>query len=182
MQKRGVSRLYVQNFLPPSTEKFRSGTLWCIRKFRVAKNFMPKNGISLNSVEKSFSHSADRTRRRTLLCFERALVSKNFKQRGGSFTVLSKNFLSHRTEKNSPGNPSVLQKISGREKYFMHKREVGTTIFRRCFCLTVPKDFNGEHFGVSEKLFYRNFSCIGVGGHPSFVEKICLTGPKRKVL
>ena len=40
----------------------------------------------------------------------------------GSFTVLSKIFSSHRTEKTSPGNHSVFQKISGREKYFMDKR------------------------------------------------------------
>ena len=35
---------------------------------------------------------------------------------GGSFTVLSKNFSSHRTEKTSLGNHSVFQKISGGEK------------------------------------------------------------------
>ena len=37
------------------------------------------------------------------------------------------------------------------------------TIFRRIFCLTVPKDFIGEHFGVPEKFFYRKISCIGGG-------------------
>ena len=37
----------------------------------------------------------------------------------------------------------------------------GITIFRRNFCLTVPKYFIGEHFGVSEKFFYQKFSCIG---------------------
>ena len=87
---------------------------------------MHKKGISLNSVEKSLSHSANKNGRRTLLCFERILVSKIFMQRRGggegSFTVLSKFFLSHRTEKTSPGNHSVFQKISGREKYFMDKR------------------------------------------------------------
>ena len=31
----------------------------------------------------------------------------------------------------------------------------------KIFCLTVPKYFIGEHFGVSEKFFYRKFSCIG---------------------
>ena len=83
MQKRGVSRLFVQNFSSHCTEKFRWGTLRWIRKFRVAKNFMHKKEISLNSVEKSLSHSADKIRRRTLLCFERILVSKIFKQRRG---------------------------------------------------------------------------------------------------
>ena len=40
----------------------------------------------------------------------------------------------------------------------------GNTIFRRSFCLTVPKYFIGEHFGVSENIFYRKFSCIRGGG------------------
>ena len=63
-----------------------------------------------------------------------------------------RNFLSHRTEKTAPGNHSVFQKISGREKYFMDKRGGGgITIFRRSFCLTVTKYFIGEHFGVSQK-------------------------------
>ena len=58
---------------------------------------------------------------------------ENFQAKeGGRFTVLSKSFLSHRNEKNSPGNHSVFQKISGREKYFMDKRGGGgITIFRR---------------------------------------------------
>ena len=59
----------------------------------------------------------------------------------------------------------------------------GITIFRRSFCLTVPKYFIREHFGVAEKFFYRKFSCIGGGGgHHDFVEFFCLTGPKRKAL
>ena len=52
----------------------------------------------------------------------------------------------------------------------------------KSFCLTVPKYFIGEHFGVSEKFFYRKFSCIGRGGHHGSVEIFCLTGPKRKAL
>ena len=74
----------------------------------------------------------------------------------------------------------MFQKISGREKYFMDKKGGVITIFRRSFCLTVPK-FIGEHFGVSENLFYRKFSCIRAG-HLGFVEIFCLTGPKRKAL
>ena len=92
-------------------------------------------------------------------------IEKFQAKEGGSFTVLSNFFLSHRTEKTSPGNHSVFQKISGREKYFMDKRGGGgITIFRRSFCHTVPEYFIGEHFGVSEKFFYGKFSCIGGGG------------------
>ena len=237
----GVSRFFAKNFCL-SAEKLLWGTLRCIRKFRTSQNFMHKKGISLNSVEN--------------LCLlvpikfvgEPFWVSKKFWYRKistkgeGSFTVLSKFFLSHRTERTSPGNHSVFQKISGREKYFMDKRGGGIikifrrkflshrteifhwrtlwcfrkillskifmhrrgrgitvlskffvsqdrneklckgtllfsgnflvskkfmdkkvliTIFRRSFCLTVPKYFIGEHFGVSENIFYRKFSCIG---------------------
>ena len=82
---------------------------------------MQKKGISLNSVEKILSHSADKIRRRTLLCFERILVPKIFKQKRGEASRFCRNFLSHRTEKTSPGNHSVFQKISGRKKNFMDK-------------------------------------------------------------
>ena len=33
----------------------------------------------------------------------------------------------------------------------------------KSFCLTIPKYFIGEHFGVSEKIFHRKFSCIAGG-------------------
>ena len=62
------SGLFVQNFLTYSTEKFRWGTLRCIGKFPVSKNFMHKKGISLNSVEKFLSHSVEKFRRGTLQC------------------------------------------------------------------------------------------------------------------
>ena len=186
MQKRGVSRLFVQNFLSRTTEKFRWGTLRWIRKFRVAKNFMHKKGISLNSVEKSLSHSADKIRRRTLLCFERILVSKIFKQRRGEASRFCRNFF-YLT------GPKKLRQgtILCFRKFLVGKNIIwirggggwGITIFRRSFCLTVPKYFIGEHFGVSENFFYRKFSCIrGGGGHLGFVEFFCLTGPKRKAL
>ena len=51
MQKNGISRLSVENFLSQSAEKFRWGTLRYIRKVRLSKNFMPKRVISLFSVE-----------------------------------------------------------------------------------------------------------------------------------
>ena len=123
---------------------------------------MHKKGIKLNSVEKILSHSADKIRRRTLLCFERI---RNFSSKGGggSSTLLSKFFLSHRTKKTSPGNHSVFQKFSGREKYYMDRKGGYHDFPSKIFCLTVPKYFIGEHFGVSEKFFYRKFSCIGGG-------------------
>ena len=51
MQKNGISRHSVENFLSQKAEKFRWGTLRYMRKVRLSKNFMPKRVISLFSVE-----------------------------------------------------------------------------------------------------------------------------------
>ena len=82
---------------------------------------MHKKGISLNFVEKSLSHSTDKIRRRTFLFRKTSGIEKFQAKEGWSFAVLSKMFSSHRTEKTSPGNHSVFQKISGREN-FLWKR------------------------------------------------------------
>ena len=58
--ERGLSRFSVENFVSPSTKKFRWGTFQYFRKFSESQNFMHKKGISLNSVEKFLSHSADK--------------------------------------------------------------------------------------------------------------------------
>ena len=140
MQKRGVSRLFVQNFLSHSTEKVRWGTLRCIGKFRVAKNFMHKKGISLNSVEKSLSHSADKIRRRTLLCFERILVSKIFKQRRGETSrFCRKCFYLTGPKKLHQGTILCFRKFLAGKNILWIGEGGGITIFRRSFCLTVPK-------------------------------------------
>ena len=51
MQKNGISRFSVENFLAQSAEVFRCGTLRYLRKFRLSKEFMPKRLISLFSVD-----------------------------------------------------------------------------------------------------------------------------------
>ena len=89
-------------------------------------------------------------------------------------------FSSHRSEKTSPGNHSVFQKISGRAKNFRDKRGGGYhDVPSKSFCLTVPKYFFAEHFGVSEKFFYRKFSCIG-GGASRFCRKFLSHRTKTK--
>ena len=99
-------------------------------------------------------------------------IEKFQAKEGGGFTVLSSFCFSHRTEKTSPGNHSVFQKIAGMKKHFMDKgggKGRGYQDLLRSFCHTVPKHFTGEHFGVSEKFFYRKFSSMG-GWHHGFVE------------
>ena len=127
---------------------------------------MHKKGISLNSVEKSLSHSADKIRRRTLLCFERILVSKSFKQRrGGASRFCQKKFYLTGPKKLRHGTILRFRKfLVGKNILWIRGGGGDITIFRRSFCHTVAKYFIGEHFGVSEKFFYRKFSCIGEGG------------------
>ena len=130
--ERGLSRFAVENFLSHSTEKFRWGTLGCIRKFRASQNYMLKKGISLNTIEKFLSHSADKIRRRTLLWFERILVSKIFMHRRGA-SRFCRNFLSHRTEtKSFVKEPFCFPENFWYRKKFMDKRG-HITFFRRKF-------------------------------------------------
>ena len=107
---------------------------------------------------------------------------------GGSFTILSKVFLFHRTEKTSPGNHSVFQKTSGREKLFMDKR--GRWVYH---------DFPSKFLSHCTEIFHwRTIWCFrktllskffihgrrgGGGGCESrFFQNFWLTGPKRKAL
>ena len=116
-------------------------------------------------------------------------VSKKFCYRkvsskgGGKLHGFVEFFLFHRTEKTSPGNHSVFQKISGREKHFTDKRGGGgITIFRRSVCLSVPKYFIGEHVGVSEKFFYRKFSWIGGGRGITVLSKFFVSQDRNEKL
>ena len=72
-------------------------------------------------------------------------------------------------------------KISRREKYFMDKKG-GITSFRRSFCLTAPKYFIGEHFGVSEKVFYQKFSSIGGGRGITVLSKFFVSQDRNEKL
>ena len=77
-ETRGVYHDFLSKSLSHSTEKFRRGTLFCFRKFRVSKHFLHRKGISLNSVGNLFFRSAEKFCRWSLLCFEKLLASKKF--------------------------------------------------------------------------------------------------------
>ena len=65
-----VSRYSLEKFSSHSFEKFRRGTLLCLRKFLLLKNVKDKRGgVSRFSVENFLSHSAKNFRRGTLQCF-----------------------------------------------------------------------------------------------------------------
>ena len=180
MDKRGegVPRFCVENYLSHSAKKFRRGTLSCFT------NFMHKKGISLNSVEKLLSHSADKIRGRTLLCFERIPVSKFSKQRRGEASRFCRIFFYlTRPKELRLGTILFFRKFLVGKKNFMDKRERGVSRFSVEKLLShYTKIFHWRTLWCFRKILYRKFSCIGGGGHHSFVENFCLTVPKRKAL
>ena len=82
------------------------------------------------------------------------------------------------------GEPFSVSLISGTEKVWIRGGGRGSIkIFRRSFCLTVPKHFIGKHFGVvSEKFFYRKFSCIGGAGGITVVSELFVSQHRNEKL
>ena len=104
--------------------------------------------------------------------------------RGGASRYCRKKVLSHRTEKKSlVREPSCFPENFWYRKIFMGKRGGGgfITIFRRNFCLTVPKNFVGEPFNVSENFEYRKILCIRRRYHNFPLKIFCLSVPKNFV-
>ena len=88
-----------------------------------------------------------------LFCVSEEFWYRKFSSKGGgSFTVFSKLFLSHRTEKTSPGNHSVFQKVPDREKYFMDK---GAGLPR--FSVKIFMSHSAENFREGILLSLRRF-------------------------
>ena len=165
-----------------STENFRWGTLRCFRKFCVSQNFMHKKGISLNSLEKFLSHSADKIRRRTLLCFERILVSKIFKQRTGEVQAsrfCRKFFHLQGPKKLRQGTILCFRKILEGKKWIRGgvSRFSVEKILSHCTEL-----FHWRTLWCFRKILVSEIFMHSRGRHHSFVEIVCLTGPKRIAL
>ena len=76
-------------------------------------------------------------------------------KRGGGITTFRSKFFGLTIPKISLGNTSVYQKISGIEKFYASERGGEYHVSpSKTFCHTVPKNFVGEHFGVSENFGY----------------------------
>ena len=88
-----------KSFSSHSAEKFRGGTIHCVRKIRLSKKFMHKEEISLISVETPLSHSLEKFRRGTLLCFKKTLASKVFMRRRGAYSFVEKFFFASQDQK-----------------------------------------------------------------------------------
>ena len=124
----------------------------CFRKFLIAKKFMDKKGgvqnfpwkifcltVPKNFVDEPFRVSLD-------------WGNEKFHASEGYVTIFRRKFFVSQYRNNiSLRNPSVLcfGKFPVANK-FMDKKGGSIKIFRRKFCLTVPKDFVGEPFFVSQ--------------------------------
>ena len=93
-------------------------------------------------------------------------------------------FLSHSGEKFCRGT-FLCFRNSLVSKNVRDKRRGGYHAFpSKLFCLTVPKNFVGEPFGVSEYFWYRKILCIRggrEGGSQLLLKSFCLTVPKNIV-
>ena len=174
-----ISRFPVEIFMSHRAEKFRDGIPLLLRKFQVSKSFLDEKGgitffrqnLQVSQCRKFSLASLEGFRRfgcRKILCITGGIIffrRKFWASQCWNFLWASlQNFR----------NFGVL-------KIFIHNR--GYDVFpSQSFCLTVPNYFIGEHCGVSEKFFYRNFPCIGGGGHHDYVDIFCPTGPKRNFL
>ena len=135
----------MQSFLSHSTEKFRWGTLRCIRKFRVSKIFMHQREGYRVSPSKILCPTVPKNFVRNL--FRKFLVWKKVWIREGISRFSVEIFWSHSSEK-FRGRPFNVSENLGYRKIFMHNR--GYHVFPwKIFVLTVPKNFVKEPFSVS---------------------------------
>ena len=172
MQKRGVSRLFVQNFLSHSTEKLRRGTLLCSRKTLVSKNVRDKTGGEYHNFPSKF------------FCLT---VPKNFVGEPFSVSMISgiENFYA------SEGYATIFdfmsvdcsvlcfRKFTVGKILWMRRGGGGIKLFRRKILLSHSAEISvGESFAVAlisgiEKVWIRG------GEYQDFPSKIfCLTVPK----
>ena len=72
-------------------------------------------------------------------------------------------------------NESFLQKTIPPLLSISYAKEVVLRFSFKTFCLTLPRNFVGEQFGVSEKNVYRKILRIKMGYHQTPLNKHCLT-------
>ena len=152
----GYHYFLLKNFLSHSTEKIRRWALLCFKKFWYRNFSCIEEGIKVLStfcltVTKSFVKNPS--------MLQKNLGIGKFYAWEWDITFFLSNYFCSQYRKSSLGNISLYQK-----NFYAQERDI--TIFPWKFsCLTVSKNFVGEHFCVSEKLWYRDFLWIGEGHH-----------------
>ena len=143
MQKNGISRISVENFLSQSAEKIRWGTLRYIRKVRLSKNFMPKRVRSLFSVE-FMSRLLPINLAGEPLCDPGFLGHRKLSCSVGWYRDSPLIFLASQYWKTWWVTPSTFQKFSGIETFYAWERKI--TFFSRKFFSHRTRKIPGEHF------------------------------------
>ena len=112
--------------------------------------------------------------------FRKNSCIENFQAKEGEASRFCRNFFISQDRKISPGNHSVFQKISVREKYFMDKRGGGKyqDFPSKIFCLTVPKISVGGILYCCNNFRCRKSLDKGGGGITIFRRSFCLTVQK----
>ena len=117
--------------------------------FKIFCLTVPKNFVGEHfGVSENFGY-------RKILCIREGGVSR--------FSV--ENFLSHSTEKFRWGTLRFIRKFRVSKNFNASERGGYHVCPSKTFCHTVPKNFFGEHFGVSENFAYRKILCIRRGYH-----------------
>ena len=131
--------------------------------FGERKTLCIREGVSSFFIENILSHSTRKFRRGALRCIRNFRRAKNFMhQSGGNKFLHWKHFVTQ-YQKFSSGSTSVYQKFSESEKLYASERGYQVSSLKT-FCHTVPENFAGEHFGVSEIFGERKTLCIREGG------------------
>ena len=156
----GVSRFSIETFSSHSAENFRKGILYCCNNFGYRESLDKGGGEYHDFPSKFLSHCTEIFHWRNTLVFQKNSFIENFHAYGGA-SRFCRNFLSHKTEKTSPGNHSVFQKISGREKNFMDKRGGVSRFSVEKFLSHCTKIFHWRTLWCFRNFFIRKFSCIG---------------------
>ena len=155
-----MSQFFIKNFLSHSTGKLRKGTLLCLTKFRVSKNFLHEGGRTIfcrlcltepkNFVVEPFCVSEN-------FWYRKILWIRRGREGVSQFSI--ENLLSHSTGKLRKRTLVCLTKIRVSKNFL---QEGSSTIFCR-LCLAEPKKFVGETFCVSENFWYRKILWIRRG-------------------
>ena len=168
-----MSRFSVKSFLFHITKTFRRGTIQCFMIFGYQKNLCLRGDFHDFLQKKLFSHSTEKLRRGTFVCSIKSLVTKIFMDKrwgmkeGGVSRKFVEKFLSQSTEKIRKATFQCSTKGLVSKKFMVRSGGGGGGKYHdylSCFCcLTVPKNFVGELFCVSQSFWYRNSLCIRGG-------------------
>ena len=150
----GVSRFSVENFLSHGSEKFRWGTLRCIRKIRVSKNYVHQREGYHVLRQKPFVTQYQKNRWGTLRCFRKFRVSQNFMHKKGISLSSVEKILSHSANK-VHRRTLLFRKNSGIGNF--QAKEAEASRFCRNFLShrTETKSFVKEPFCFPENFWYR---------------------------